>query len=71
MVQNDPQYTLVRSPTSSPVFMVCNAPPLGSLPSIYGKMRLGTCVQAINRSSEGYVLSLVLHTDRKFWRLQS
>ncbi|KAF9648397.1 hypothetical protein BDM02DRAFT_3269516 [Thelephora ganbajun] len=51
MVQNNPQYMLARSPTSVPVFMVYNAPHPGSTPSIYGKTRLETCVQAINRSS--------------------
>ncbi|KAF9783780.1 hypothetical protein BJ322DRAFT_1067089 [Thelephora terrestris] len=51
MVQNNPQYMLARSPTSVPVFMVYNAPHPGSAPSIYGKTRLETCIQAINRSS--------------------
>lgn len=50
MAQNNPQYMLARSPTSVPVFMVYNAPHPGSIPSIYGKTRLETCVQAINRS---------------------
>jgi len=53
MVQNNPQYMLARSPTSVPVFVVYNAPHPGSAPSIYGKTRLETCVQAINRSRCG------------------
>ena len=53
MVQNNPQYMLARSPTSVPAFMVYNAPNPGSPPSIYGKTRLETCVQAINRSRCG------------------
>jgi hypothetical protein len=53
MVQNNPQYMLARSPTSVPVFMVYNAPCPGSAPSIYGKTRLETCVNAINRSRYG------------------
>ena len=53
MVQNNPQYMLARSPTSVPVFMVYNAPHPGSTPSVYGKTRLETCVQAINRSRCG------------------
>ena len=44
---------LARSPTSVPVFMVYNAPHPGSTPSIHGKTRLETCVQAINRSRCG------------------
>ena len=46
--QNDPQYMLARSPTSIPVFMVYKTPRSGSTPSIYGKTRLETCVQAFN-----------------------
>ena len=53
MVQNNPQYMLARSPTPVPVCMVYNAPHPGSTPLIYGKTRLETCVQAINRSRCG------------------
>ena len=54
---------LARSPATVPV---SNSPRPSSAPSIHGKTRLETCVQAMNRSGWGCMSSPVLHTNCRF-----